>query len=167
MDYVLHAVEDDGPRLADVEEALDAQHVLASSVEQHAAPDPDHRPIDGPVERERYGVRIAHVVRVAGLSGEVRRSRGRPVRVEELLDVHLSEGRLDNLGGWVYRAQPRDQPPNRARLRYVRLGHDDLVGRRNLLDRLRVAVEMELAVDRVHGGENQVDGEVVLQDGIG
>ena len=67
VDDVLHAVEDDGSSLPDVEEPLDSQHVLAPGVEQHAEPDPERRPVDGPVERHRDGVGLARVVRPIGI----------------------------------------------------------------------------------------------------
>src|SRR5215218_3501621 len=167
MDDVLHAVEDDGSSLADVEEPFDTQHVLTPGVEQHAEPDPERRPVDGPVERDRDGVRVAHVVRIAGLRRKCWRVRSRAVRAKELGDVYLAEGSLEDPGRRVYRAQPRQQAPCDARLRYVRLGHDDLVGRRDLLERLRVAVQVQVSVDRVDRSEYQVHREVVLQDGIG
>src|SRR5215208_143298 len=169
MDYVLHAVDDDGPCLADVKKSFDTQHVLTPGIQQHAEPDPERRPVDGPVERHRDGVRVAHVVRIAGLccKGRQRRVRSRAVRANELVDVHLAESRLEGPGWRVDLAQPGQQARYDARLRYVRLGHDDLICRRDLLDRLRVAVEVQGAVDRVHGGEYQVYREVVLQDGVG
>ena len=100
MDDVLHAVEDDGSCLADVEETLDAQHVLTPGIQQHAEPDPERRPVDGPVERDRDGVRIAYVVRLIGISREKRRRRVCPyaVRAKEFVDVHLPEGSLEGPG---------------------------------------------------------------------
>ena len=67
VDDVLHAVEDDGSSLPDVEEPLDSQHVLAPGVEQHAEPDPERSPVDGPVERDRDGVGLSRVVKLIGI----------------------------------------------------------------------------------------------------
>src|SRR5215213_10420390 len=77
MDYVLHAVDDDGPCLADVKQSFDAQHVLAPGIQQHAEPDPECRPVDGPVKRDRDGVGVTHVVRIAGLRSKGCRPRVR------------------------------------------------------------------------------------------
>jgi hypothetical protein len=64
VDDVLHAVEDDGSSLPNVEEPLDSQHVLAPGVEQHAEPDPERSPVDGSVERNRDGVGLSRVVQL-------------------------------------------------------------------------------------------------------
>src|ERR671916_1840230 len=118
MDGVLYAVEDDGSRLSDVEETLDAQHVLAPGVQQHAEPDPERRPVDGPVERDRDGMRIAHVVGVAELRGNGRRVRSHSIRAEELVDVNLAEGRLEDPGRRIHLTQACHQAPSGGRLRY-------------------------------------------------
>src|SRR5215203_6882936 len=106
MDDVLHAVEDDGSRLADVEESLDAQHVLAPGVEQHAEPDPERRPVDCPVERDRDGVGLSGIVKLIGPSIKRWRVRCCASRAKELAYVHLSKSGLECPGRRVYGAQP-------------------------------------------------------------
>ena len=52
VDDVLDAVEDDRPRLADVEQALDAEHVEAAAVQQHRQPDGERVPVERLVEHD-------------------------------------------------------------------------------------------------------------------
>ena len=57
VDEVLDAVDRHGRRLAgEIENALDAQHLVAMPVEQHGQPDAEGRPVERFVEGERKGV---------------------------------------------------------------------------------------------------------------
>ena len=60
MDDVLHAVQDERARAADVQEALHPQEVLAACLEQHRQPDAERRPVELLVEDQRERT---HVVR--------------------------------------------------------------------------------------------------------
>ena len=69
MDDVLNAVDQHGGRHAgDVQKTLEAQHVGAVTVQQHARPDAERRPIQRAVERDHEGLHrlgvIARPVRV-------------------------------------------------------------------------------------------------------
>src|SRR5215212_424167 len=114
-------------------------------------------------------MRVAHVVKVVGPWYDQLWARRRAciARTKEFVDSHLAESRLQDPGGRVYGCEPRQQDLHSARLRYVCLGNDDLVRRCGLLERLRVAVEVQVSVDRIDSGEDLVHREVVLQDGVG
>src|SRR5215208_4377345 len=137
-------------------------------MQQHAEPDPERRPVDGSIECDRDGVRVANVVRIAGFrsKGCWPRVRSHAARTQELANIQLAESRLEDPSGRVDLAQSGKQALRRVRLRYVRLGYDDLVCRRDLLDRLWVAVKVQGAVDRVYGNEYDIHREVVLQYGV-
>ena len=146
-----------GPCAADVQQPLDAQQVASARLEQHRQPDPERGPVEPLLEDEREGPDAA-LVRVPLPHGDVARVRARPV--EEAPGLDLAERGLDDLGAGVERAQSRLEP---VRLGHVHLGHNEHVGDRRLLQRL----VLDEAVERVHGGHDPVQLEVVPDDRLG
>src|SRR5215213_10828256 len=105
---------------------------------------------------------------IVGLAIEGFRYRAvsRAVQTEQLGCVRLAKGCFENVGGRVNRAEATEEAPHDVRLRNVGLRHDNLVRGSDLLDRLRVAVKVQVTVDRVDRRQNQIHREMVLQDGI-
>ena len=56
VDDVLHAFQEEGAALADVEEAFHPQHRFAVRVEQHGEPEAEHAPIRWLIESQREGL---------------------------------------------------------------------------------------------------------------
>ena len=155
---VLHAVQEQGSRRADVEEPLDSEDLGASCLQKHGQPDAECGPVEWPVDHDRDRSHV--VVDVPGVGVE-RSDLARVLRRrEEDVGLDLAEARFEHARG---RVEPREALPQRRCRAEIRLRHDEGVGGGGLPQRL-LAREPVLRID---GGDDALELVVVLDDGLG
>ena len=144
-----------GPSRADVQQALDAQHVLAARLQQHRQPDAE----GGPVERLVEGqAQRAHLVRVRRRIVVVEVARIARRRRPKRADGATSPNTDSTIGaaGFSRRSCARHE----RGVGEVGLRDDEPVGDRRLAHRLVVAEP----VLRVHGRHHGLEPVVVLDE---
>ena len=114
---------------------------------------------------DRVGGRLLTVVDVDAGAGTGVRA---PVRVRALLSVPVggAVGEADR-GRGVHRLEPCPEAGGPLGSREVRLGEDQPIRQGHLLHRLRVAVELHRAVERVHHRHHRSGAVVVAEHRVG
>ena len=154
---VADRVDRDGPGAAHVEQPLDPQHACPVGVQEHAQPDGEDRPVDGPVEA--HGRRLGRVPvgggRRAGDDGRLALAQQR-IRGDELRrgvaggDRGAQGARVGEVGlRDEHAVGGRELPRRRGRGERRRAGHG--------VDRAGDAREAELVHEHRVGGEREED----------
>lgn len=168
MDDMLYAVEHDWPLLAYVDDAFDAEHILAVFLQQEAHPDAEGQPVERFVELDGHGADIRRVCALAGFGRQTARRfvayKRRAWREEVSVDISVRGG--EDLSGGIELGDALTQPIHGFRIDEIGLGDDDFVGGDDLLDRFRIAAQVKFSVGAVEAGRDQLDIVVVHQAGM-
>ncbi len=162
MDGVLHAVDEERPVTAHVEQALDPVEVTAAGVEEHREPDAEGGPVDDAVELEDDSSDLAVVVVCRPCDGRELAQRP-PADPKEQLGVDVAERGPEHGRRGVERGELSLERVERRGVGEIRLREDEHVGRCRLLHALRAAEPM-LAVD---GRHDAVELVVVRHERVG
>ena len=158
VDDMLHAVDDDGPLVSHIDDALNPEHLFSVPVQKHAHPQAEGRPIQGIVELNRHGPDIAFMpgvlrTRVVFQRGQSGFHAALPV-AEDGLGIDLPIGGRKYHGGRVQVAQPVMHLFDRMIMHQINLGDDDRICHGNLFYRFGVVLQMQFTVCRIKAADH-------------